>query len=81
MRRSAGMGQLKLNLLHLHFSDTSGFRLESVRHPEVTAAQHYSKQDIRDLIAYAARHQVEIVPEVDLPGHMNGILAAHPELK
>ncbi|WP_082032238.1 family 20 glycosylhydrolase [Nocardia vulneris] len=75
------MGQLKLNLLHLHFSDTFGFRLESARHPEITAAQHYSQQDLRDLIAYAARHQVEIVPEVDFPGHMNGILAAHPELK
>lgn len=75
------MGQLKLNLLHLHLSDTFGFRLESARHPEITAAQHYSKQDIRDLVEYAARYQVEILPEVDFPGHMNGILAAHPELK
>ncbi|WP_157187338.1 family 20 glycosylhydrolase [Nocardia vinacea] len=75
------MAQLKLNLLHLHFSDTFGFRLESMRHPEITAPEHYSKQDIRDLIEYAARYQVEIVPEVDFPGHMNGILAPHPELK
>lgn len=75
------MGQLKLNLLHLHFSDTFGFRLESARHPEITAPEHYSNQDIRDLIDYAARYQVEIVPEVDFPGHMNGILSAHPELK
>ncbi|PXX68488.1 hexosaminidase [Nocardia tenerifensis] len=75
------MGYLKLNLLHLHLSDTYGFRLDSERHPEITAAQHYSRQDIRDLVDYAARHQVEIVPEVDFPGHMNGILAAHPDLK
>ncbi|MEU8896291.1 family 20 glycosylhydrolase [Nocardia sp. NPDC048505] len=75
------MGMLKLNVLHLHLSDTFGFRLESTRHPAITAAQHYSKQEIRDLIAYAARYQVEIVPEVDFPGHMNGILAAYPELK
>lgn len=75
------MAQLKLNLLHLHFSDTFGFRLESARHPEITAQEHYSKQDIRDLIEYAARYQVEIMPEVDFPGHMNGILAAHPGLK
>ncbi|WP_069161662.1 beta-N-acetylhexosaminidase [Nocardia altamirensis] len=75
------MGHLKLNLLHLHFSDTFGFRLDSDRHPEITAAQHYTKQDIRELVDYAARYQVEIVPEVDFPGHMNGILAAHPELK
>ncbi|MFI7671839.1 family 20 glycosylhydrolase [Nocardia sp. NPDC049526] len=75
------MAQLKLNLLHLHFSDSFGFRLESMRHPEITAPEHYSRQDIRDLIEYAARYQVEIVPEVDFPGHMNGILAARPELK
>ncbi|MEV6277818.1 beta-N-acetylhexosaminidase [Nocardia sp. NPDC051832] len=75
------MGMLKLNMLHLHLSDSFGFRLESARRPEITAPQHYSKQDIRDLVAYAARYQVEIVPEVDFPGHMNGILAAHPDLK
>lgn len=75
------MGYLKLNLLHLHLSDTFGFRLDSERHPEITAAQHYSKQDIRDLVEYAAGYQVEIMPEVDFPGHMNGILAAHPDLK
>ncbi|MFD0366130.1 beta-N-acetylhexosaminidase [Nocardia sp. GCM10030253] len=75
------MGQLKLNLLHLHLSDRFGFRLDSDRHPEITAREHYSKQEVRDLVEYAARYQVEIVPEVDFPGHMNGILAAHPELK
>ncbi|MFI9401460.1 family 20 glycosylhydrolase [Nocardia sp. NPDC052316] len=75
------MGYLRMNLLHLHLSDTFGFRLESEVHPEITAAQHYSKQDVRELIEYAARHQVEVVPEVDFPGHMNGILAAHPDLK
>ncbi|MFI6173014.1 family 20 glycosylhydrolase [Nocardia sp. NPDC051052] len=75
------MGYLKLNLLHLHLSDAFGFRLESDSHPEITAAQHYSKQDIRDLVEYAARYQVEILPEVDFPGHLNGVLAAHPELK
>lgn len=75
------MGYLKMNLLHLHLSDTYGFRLESSRHPEITAPQHYSKQDIRDLIDYAADNQVEILPEVDFPGHLNGVLAAHPELK
>ncbi|WP_194815940.1 family 20 glycosylhydrolase [Nocardia sp. XZ_19_385] len=75
------MGMLKLNMLHLHLSDSFGFRLQSARHPEITAPEHYSQQDIRDLVAYAARYQVEIVPEVDFPGHMNGVLAAYPDLK
>lgn len=75
------LAYLKLNVLHLHLSDNLGFRLESRTHPEVVSAQHYTKQEIRDLIAYAAAYHVEIVPELDFPGHMDAILAAHPELK
>ncbi|GAA0669513.1 hypothetical protein GCM10010193_21880 [Kitasatospora atroaurantiaca] len=71
----------KMNYLHLHLSDTFGFRLESSTHPEVTSAQHYSKQEITDLIALGARYHVTVVPEIDMPGHMNAVLAAHPELR
>lgn len=75
------LAYLKLNHLHLHLSDVHGFRLASDTHPEVTSAQHYTKQEIRDLIAYAARYHVEVVPEIDFPGHMDAILAGHPELR
>lgn len=79
--RIRDMAYLKLNVLHLHLSDVHGFRLESASHPEVTSAQHYTKHQLADLIAYAARYHVRIVPELDFPGHMNAILASHPELK
>lgn len=75
------MGYLKLNYLHLHLSDVDGFRLASDTHPEIVAAQHYTKQEITDLIAYAARYHVQVIPEIDMPGHMTPILAAHPDLK
>jgi hexosaminidase len=75
------MSYLKLNYLHLHLSDNFGFRLESQTHPEIVSADHYSKQDIRSLIAFAAEYHVQIVPELDFPGHMDTILAAHPSLK
>ncbi|MFI6846551.1 discoidin domain-containing protein [Kitasatospora sp. NBC_00085] len=75
------MAYLKLNYLHLHLSDRLGFRLESSTHPEVVSAQHYTKQEIRDLVAFAAANHVTIVPELDMPGHMDAILTAHPELK
>jgi hexosaminidase len=75
------LAYLKLNLLHLHLSDVNGFRLQSDSHPEIVSAQHYTKQEIRDLIAYAASYHVQIVPEIDLPGHADPILAAHPELR
>lgn len=75
------MAYLKLNYLHLHLSDNQGFRVESERHPEVVSAQHYTKAQITELIAYAARRHITVVPEIDMPGHMAPVLAAHPELQ
>ncbi|MFB8243074.1 family 20 glycosylhydrolase [Kitasatospora purpeofusca] len=74
------LAYLKLNYFHFHLSDTYGFRLESSTHPEIVSADHYSKQDIADLVALGRKYHVAIVPEIDTPGHMNPILAAHPEL-
>ena len=70
------MSYLKMNYLHLHLSDTYGFRLESTTHPEITSAQHYSKQDIAAIIALANQYHVTVVPEIDMPGHMDAILSA-----
>ncbi|MER7463013.1 family 20 glycosylhydrolase [Streptomyces sp. NPDC097981] len=75
------LAYLKLNYFHFHLSDTFGFRLESSTHPEIVSADHYSKQDIADLVALGQKYHVTIVPEIDTPGHMNAVLAAHPELR
>lgn len=40
----------------------------------------YTQDEIREVVAYAASKGVTIVPEIDLPGHMMGALAAYPEL-
>ncbi|MFB6810647.1 family 20 glycosylhydrolase [Streptomyces sp. NPDC056387] len=75
------LAYLKLNYFHFHLSDTFGFRLESSTHPEIVSADHYSRQDIADLVALGQKYHVTIVPEIDTPGHMNAVLAAHPELR
>ena len=41
---------------------------------------YYTQEEIKDVVAYAADRHIEIVPEVDLPGHMQAALAAYPEL-
>jgi hexosaminidase len=69
------MSYLKEDYLHLHLSDTFGFRLESATHPEITSAQHYSKQDIATIIALGNQYHVTVVPEIDTPGHMDAILS------
>lgn len=73
------MSYLKLNLLHLHLSEDLGFRIKSDRHPEITSAQHLTKAEVSDLVAYAAERHITVVPEIDMPGHMGAILAQHPE--
>ncbi|MFI9063272.1 family 20 glycosylhydrolase [Streptomyces sp. NPDC053429] len=75
------LAYLKLNTFHFHLSDTFGFRLESSTHPEIVSTDHYTKQDIADLIALGRKYHVTVVPEIDTPGHMNALLAAHPELR
>ena len=40
----------------------------------------YTKQDIRDIVAYAAAHYIDIIPEIDMPGHMSAAIRAYPQL-
>jgi hexosaminidase len=41
---------------------------------------HYSHADMAELVAYAARRYVTVVPEIDMPGHMQAAIAAYPQL-
>ncbi|WP_067700681.1 beta-N-acetylhexosaminidase [Nocardia jejuensis] len=79
-QRIREMAYYRMNLLHLHLSDHYGFRLESTSHPEITSPEHYSRADIAEILSYAAAYGIEVVPEIGIPGHMNAILAAHPDL-
>ncbi len=40
----------------------------------------YTQEQLKDVVAYAADLGITIIPEIDLPGHMMGALAAYPEL-
>lgn len=40
----------------------------------------YTQEDAREIIAYAAERYITVIPEIDLPGHMQAALAAYPEL-
>ena len=40
----------------------------------------YTQDQIREIVAYAASKGIDVIPEIDLPGHMLGALAAYPEL-
>ena len=40
----------------------------------------YTQDELRDVVAYAAERHIDIIPEIDMPGHMVAALAAYPEL-
>jgi hexosaminidase len=73
------LSYLKYSNLHLHLSDDLGFRLKSERYPYITSPDHYSRQDIKELVDFADQHKIRIVPEIDMPGHMGWVLARYAE--
>ena len=81
----------KLNRLHLHLTDDQGWRLAIRSRPRLTrigartavgggAGGRYTQRDYRRIVAYAAERFVEVVPEIDMPGHVNAALSAYGEL-
>ena len=82
----------KFNTLHLHLTDNQGWRMEMDKYPELTKAgtyyanypelsgKYYTKEDLKEIVRYATSKGVEIIPEIDLPGHATALLAALPEL-
>ena len=86
---------LKLNRFHWHLSDDQGYRIESKRFPRLNEISswraqtlgdgtphggYYTQEEIADVVAFAAQRGIELIPEIDLPGHTTAILAAYPEL-
>ena len=75
------LGDLKYNQLGLHFSDDQGFRIESVSHPEVVSERHLTKAQVKDILALAESRHIEVVPEIDSPGHLGAVIAGDPGLR
>ena len=90
------MSLMRMNVLHLHLTDDQGWRLEIPSHPEIaekggarkspvygrpdTKSLFYSEEEMKALIGYASERHIEVIPEIDMPGHMLSLLASHPEI-
>lgn len=46
----------------------------------VSVSGYYTKDDIREIVAYAADRYITVIPEIDMPGHASAALAAYPRL-
>jgi len=80
------MAYNKLNILHVHFADAESFTIETKSYPQLNRTTHkgyhgvYSKKEVKELISYADEYKIEIIPEIDIPGHSTHILKLFPEL-
>lgn len=76
------MSAYKLNVLHLHLIDDQAWRFESKAWPKCNRPGEplYTQAELKELVAFAARYGIEIVPEFDMPGHSMTAVNAYPEL-
>ena len=85
------LAEYKFDYLHLHLTDDQGWRIAVPGLPGLTGigasteagggpGGHYTDADYRAIVAYAAARYITVVPEVDLPAHINAALTAYPGL-
>lgn len=76
-REIALLSQYKINVFHWHLTENQGWRLQSLRYPELNApssyermpAQYYTLQEAKELVTFCKEHNVLLIPEIDMPGH------------
>lgn len=87
------MARYKLNRLHWHLSDDQAWRVEIKAFPELciigaigcesdpsAPARFYTQDEIKDIIEYAEARNIEIIPEIDMPGHATAFTKTFPGL-
>lgn len=87
------LAMFKMNKFHWHLTDDQGWRLESKKYPKLNTISttrvegegneygpfFYTQDQVRELVAYAKERFIEVIPEIELPGHAVAALAAYPE--
>jgi hexosaminidase len=83
----------KMNVLHWHLTEDQGWRIEIDSYPKLTEigawrddgaekmyGGFYTKEDIREIVAYAAERHIMVIPEIEMPGHSSAAIASYPFL-
>jgi hexosaminidase len=89
------LAMYKMNTFHWHLTEDQGWRVEIKKYPRLTEVGawrrettddktpyggFYTQDEIREVVDYAKKHFITIVPEIEMPGHSLAALAAYPEL-
>jgi len=76
----------KMNRLHLHVTDSQSWPLEIPSMPELAEkgayapGLTYSPEDLQQILDYAEARGIQVIVEIDMPGHTTSIAESHPEL-
>ncbi|MFE7356768.1 beta-N-acetylhexosaminidase [Streptomyces sp. NPDC057543] len=81
----------KINRLHLHLSDSQGWRLEIKSWPRLATyggstevgggpGGYFTQREYADIVRHAAEHHIMVIPEIDMPAHVNAAQASYAEL-
>ncbi len=83
----------KMNVLHWHLTEDQAWRIAIDKYPKLESIASkrtetdgteyggiYSKADIREIVKYASKNGIEVIPEIELPGHSQAAIAAYPHL-
>ena len=81
----------KINRLHLHLADDQGWRIDILSRPNLAkiggltqvgggVGGYYTQDEYKDIVAYAASRFMTVVPEIDMPAHLNAAMVSYPEL-
>jgi len=82
----------RMNTFHWHLTDDQGWRIAIDAFPQLSEISAwrdrdgepyggcYTKEEVRDVLAYAEERKIQVVPEIEMPGHALAALAAFPEL-
>ena len=86
------MAYYKFNKLQLHLTDDQGWRLPGYPRLKSVASKRaesfgngiphegmYTREELKELVAYCAERGIEVIPEIDMPGHNQALAAAYPE--
>ena len=88
------MAYYKFNKLQLHLTDDQGWRLPVPGYPRLKSVASkraesfgngiphegmYTREELKELVAYCAERGIEVIPEIDMPGHNQALAAAYPE--
>ena len=89
------MARYKMNALHLHLTDDQAWRIEIKKYPKLTEegsfrvgmddmkmpiGGFYTQEQMKELVAFAAKYHVEIIPEIEMPGHQVAAIHCYPQL-